>query len=677
MAEGGAGRGEDHLGFWWQLTSRFYFDKDHAKVTSAVLHAQTQVLVVGFQTGVFSLYDLPGGGRADGAALAAADLMGVDPPTEKPGAPPRPTNAGRLQEIHTLSISEARVDACAVSPSGEWLAFGCSQLGQLMVWEWRSESYILKQQGHYFAEVNALAFSPGGSVIATAGGDSKVKLWSPSTGFCFVTFTEHTAPVVDLAFVPHGRALVSASLDGTVRAYDLMRYRNFQTLVSPEPCQFNAVAVEPSGEIVCAGSRDTLLIYVWNLQTGDLVETLGGHEGPISCLAFGGDPGGTSYLASGSWDKTVRVWDFVSSKSAVDVLRHSSDVTAIAFSPDGAVLACCTLDGQIALWDAKEAEQTGSIDGRADVAGGRSALSKASKRNALGSVCFHSVAFTADGSAVIAGGASKFCCLYDISQKQLLRKYALSNNVALDGVRTKLHSAHLTEAGPVEDIVLDEDSDDGMNPAKTARGVLRRSERVTKLAIRASCVRFAPDGRSWAAASTEGLVIYSLDDALQFDPTGLELETTPEAVGRALARGEHGRAMPMALCLNEPHLIRAAFVAVPPAEVPLVAAGLPPPYLPRLLSFLGAELDASRHLHAILVWVHQLLLAHGQRIRDHRSAHEVPLRTLHKGVCARYDELSKLCHGNSFAVAFLVDQLEHCHGAEKDEEGKKGEGGDE
>ena len=133
----------------------------------------------------------------------------------------------------------------------------------------------------------------------------------------------------------------------------------------------------------------------------------------------------------------------------------------------------------------------------------------------------------------------------------------------------------------------------------------------------------------------------------------------------------------MALCLNEPHLIRAAFVAVPPAEVPLVAAGLPPPYLPRLLSFLGAELDASRHLHAILVWVHQLLLAHGQRIRDHRSAHEVPLRTLHKGVCARYDELSKLCHGNNFAVAFLVDQLEHCHGAEKDEEGKKGEGGDE
>ena len=50
------------------------------------------------------------------------------------------------------------------------------------------------------------------------------------------------------------RALLSASLDGTVRAFDTIRYRNFQTLVSPTPAQFNCVAVDPSGELVCAGS---------------------------------------------------------------------------------------------------------------------------------------------------------------------------------------------------------------------------------------------------------------------------------------------------------------------------------------------------------------------------------------------------------------------------------------
>ena len=46
---------------------------------------------------------------------------------------------------------------------------------------------------------------------------------------------------------------VSASLDGTVRAFDLMRYRNFRTLTSPEPAQFISLAVDPSGEVVCAG----------------------------------------------------------------------------------------------------------------------------------------------------------------------------------------------------------------------------------------------------------------------------------------------------------------------------------------------------------------------------------------------------------------------------------------
>ena len=55
--------------------------------------------------------------------------------------------------MHTLSISEGRVDTAAIAPGGEWLAFGCSQLGQLLVWEWQAESYVLKQQGHFFAEV--------------------------------------------------------------------------------------------------------------------------------------------------------------------------------------------------------------------------------------------------------------------------------------------------------------------------------------------------------------------------------------------------------------------------------------------------------------------------------------------------------------------------------------------
>ena len=63
----------------------------------------------------------------------------------------------------------------AVNVTGEWLAFGCSSLGQLLVWEWQSESYVLKQQGHYY-HMNCLAYSPDGQLIATGGDDGKVNL---------------------------------------------------------------------------------------------------------------------------------------------------------------------------------------------------------------------------------------------------------------------------------------------------------------------------------------------------------------------------------------------------------------------------------------------------------------------------------------------------------------------
>lgn len=72
------------------------------------------------------------------------------------------------------SISQQRISSVAVNRSGEWLAFGCSSLGQLLVWEWQSETYVLKQQGHFY-DMNCLAYSPDGQVVATGGDDAKVR----------------------------------------------------------------------------------------------------------------------------------------------------------------------------------------------------------------------------------------------------------------------------------------------------------------------------------------------------------------------------------------------------------------------------------------------------------------------------------------------------------------------
>ena len=85
----------------------------------------------------------------------------------------------------------------------------------------------------------------------------QVKVWSVQSGFCFVTFSDHKAPVTAVAFLPSGSVVVSASLDGTVRAFDLVRYRNFRTMTSPHPVQFVSLAVDPAGEV----SLDSLITH--------------------------------------------------------------------------------------------------------------------------------------------------------------------------------------------------------------------------------------------------------------------------------------------------------------------------------------------------------------------------------------------------------------------------------
>ena len=75
--------------------------------------------------------------------------------------------------LFLASISEHRISSVAICPCGELLAFGCSRLGQLLVWGWQSETYVLKQQSHLY-DMNVMSYSPDGQLIATGGDDGKV-----------------------------------------------------------------------------------------------------------------------------------------------------------------------------------------------------------------------------------------------------------------------------------------------------------------------------------------------------------------------------------------------------------------------------------------------------------------------------------------------------------------------
>jgi periodic tryptophan protein 2 len=544
---------------------------------------------------------------------------------------------------YLCSISQKRIDTVAINPSGEWLAFGCSKLGQLLVWEWQSESYVLKQQGHQH-DMTSLAYSQDGQFIVTGGDDGKLKLWNTQTGFCFVTFTEHTAGIQAVEFSPKGQVVFSASLDGTVRAFDMIRYRNFRTFTSPTPVQFSCLAVDPSGEVVCAGSVDTFEIFVWSVQTGKLLDILAGHKGPISSLVFSPTEG---RLVSGSWDKTIRTWDIFGRSINPEPFEHGTEVLALAYRPDGRQVAVSTLDGQITLWDVENGRQTGVIDGRRDIAGGRKSNDRRTAENSLSGKNFESICYTVDGSCIIAGGNSKWVCIYDISSSLLLKKFQISHNLSLDGMHEKLDSRNMTEAGP-KDMIDDtgdlSDIEDRID--KSIPGAQRGDLSVrtnTKLEARTTCVRFSPTGRTWSAASTEGLLLYSLDDSIMFDPFDLEIDITPQSIMEVLEeQKDYLRALVMSFRLGEKPFSEKVLDSIPSSEITITVKSLPQKYLERLLLLLAERMEASQKIHFNLLWSLAVLKSHGQFLKDRSQEYGGVLRALIKGINKSYGVLSKV-----------------------------------
>ena len=542
-----------------------------------------------------------------------------------------------------------------INKTGEWLAFGASKLGQLLVWEWQSESYILKQQGH-FDSMNALVYSPDGQRIITTADDGKIKVWDVQSGFCIVTFTEHTSGVTASKFAPRGNVLFTASLDGSIRAWDLIRYRNFRTFTAPTRLSFSSIAVDPSGEVICAGSLDSFDIHIWSVQTGQLLDQLAGHEGPVSALDFASN-GGT--VVSGSWDRTVRIWSIFGRTQTSEPLQLQADVLDVAFRPDSKQIAVSTLDGQLTFWTVSDASQQAGVDGRRDVSGGRKLTDRRTAANAAGTKAFGAIRYSVDGTCILAGGTSKYICLYDVQSGTLVKKFTVSINLSLDGTQEFLNSRNFTEAGPAG--LIDnqgeasdlEDRIDRTLPG-SSRGDL--SKRRAGPEIRVTAVGFSPTGRAFCAASTEGLLVYSLDRALQFDPFDLDVTVTPASTLEVLAEHDYLRALVMAFRLNERPLIRRVYEAIPVADISLVVKSLPTVYLARLLRFVAQATDETPHLEFNLLWIEASLSAHGRYLKENSGSFSAEMRTVQRAVSRVQADFARMADDNIYALDYLLSQ---------------------
>eukprot|EP00796_Vickermania_ingenoplastis_P012593 gene12593-8631_t len=650
------------LRYAYEIENKFML-RPNGTVMVADYHAKRGLLALGYSSGTFAIHCLLG----DEIAGATSTGGNGAPGNGEEGA------AGQhktLPLVHLLSISAQSLTAIRFSRLGDHVAFGSEHLKQLLVWDWKAESYVIKEQAHYYG-IARTAMTADSTAIISGGEDGKVKVWKTASGQCVVTFTEHTAAITGISTCANSNAIFTSSLDGTARAFDLLRYRHFRVFTAPEDqhTQFSCIAVDPSGEILAVGSQLINRIYLFAVQTGRIIDVLQGHETAISCLAF--HPSGTS-LVSGALDHNLVFWDLFTEKDGgerlkgdAEVLDVGTEVLCVTYSISGRRMAILTAKQEVTVYESSvpaEPELIKTFLTQYDAAGGWQ--KKVGPHSANTSTSFTRIAFSPEADKIIAGGDSKWIVMYHATQGYVLKKWPITTNLDILGAEEQFQYRSFTEAGFLGDIDVDDD-----DKHLTQRKILEMpgsrhphfatGKRKTELVARAMDLCFAPTGTEFVTATTDGLLVFSTRVARpRFQPLQLfGAHVTTTAVRQQLQSGQFVLALIGSLILGDRLLGVECLRRMPRQAIPVAVSSTPTAAFPQLVHWVAMEVENSPGWELALLFAQSLLLHSNEALGNYAQENTViipALRGLQRSLLAQR-ALTEVARENYFSLQYLID----------------------